>query len=122
MESPTRVGGASTAPLTADSQAILRVDASAVEVGSGSSILVGPDNGVFTAFLARAEEVREIREAALFLPEVSATFHGRDVFAPVAAQTVNEGATLVLALAATDPDGDDLTFTSPGLAADHVDL
>jgi hypothetical protein len=49
-------------------------------------MLVGPDNGVFTAFLPKCEEVREITNVALFLPEVSATFHGRDVFAPVAAQ------------------------------------
>ena len=48
--------------------------------------LVAPDNGVLTAFLDAAEEIREITEPALFLPEVSATFHGRDVFAPVAAQ------------------------------------
>lgn len=48
-------------------------------------ILVGPDNGVFTAFLPHADEVREITNKALFLPDVSSTFHGRDLFAPVAA-------------------------------------
>jgi hypothetical protein len=49
-------------------------------------ILVAPDNGVLTAFLPHADEVRELTNEALYLPEVSATFHGRDVFAPVAAQ------------------------------------
>lgn len=48
-------------------------------------ILVAPDNGVLTPFLPAAEEVREVANERLFLPEVSATFHGRDVFAPVAA-------------------------------------
>ncbi len=46
--------------------------------------LVGPDNGVLTPFLDLADEIREITEEQLFLPEVSPTFHGRDVFAPVA--------------------------------------
>jgi S-adenosylmethionine hydrolase len=58
----------------------------AIAAAFAGRMLVGPDNGVFTAFLPRADEVREITNTALFLPEVSATFHGRDLFAPVAAQ------------------------------------
>ena len=48
---------------------------------------VGPDNGVLTHVLAGQglREAYELTEAAYFLPRVSATFHGRDVFAPVAA-------------------------------------
>ncbi len=48
---------------------------------------VGPDNGVFTMVLAE-EEVRRIFHLTnpnFFLPELSHTFHGRDIFAPVAA-------------------------------------
>ena len=45
--------------------------------------LVGPDNGVLTPFLDLADEIHEITEERHFLPEVSPTFHGRDIFAPV---------------------------------------
>lgn len=57
----------------------------AVQVPQG--FLVGPDNGLFTYVLAEAEEWRavELRDPAYWLPQVSGTFHGRDIFAPVAA-------------------------------------
>jgi S-adenosylmethionine hydrolase len=48
---------------------------------------VGPDNGIFTYVLARepVEELVELSRPRFRLPEVSHTFHGRDVFAPAAA-------------------------------------
>ena len=48
---------------------------------------VGPDNGLFTPLLARSNTWRAVAlsESAYHRPEVSATFHGRDIFAPVAA-------------------------------------
>lgn len=48
---------------------------------------LAPDNGVLTQFLEteRILGVREIAQPAWFLREVGATFHGRDIFAPVAA-------------------------------------
>jgi S-adenosylmethionine hydrolase len=48
---------------------------------------VGPDNGLFSLILASAtsSETREIRNADLTLPDPHPTFHGRDVFAPIAA-------------------------------------
>jgi hypothetical protein len=48
---------------------------------------VAPDNGILTRVLELSGEsvVREIRERAFTRQEVSATFHGRDVFAPAAA-------------------------------------
>ncbi len=53
----------------------------------GRRHLLAPDNGLATGILTRREptEVRELRRADLELPCRSATFHGRDVFAPVAA-------------------------------------
>jgi S-adenosylmethionine hydrolase len=48
---------------------------------------VGPDNGIFGLALRR-EKVRraiELNNGDYFLPQVSSTFHGRDLFAPVAA-------------------------------------
>ena len=48
---------------------------------------VGPDNGVFAHVYAMESEVRvtSVTQTGYMLPRVSRTFHGRDVFAPVAA-------------------------------------
>jgi len=49
---------------------------------------VAPDNGVLTYVLASAREYRafSVEQRRYFLPEVSQTFHGRDILAPVAAR------------------------------------
>jgi hypothetical protein len=47
---------------------------------------IGPDNGIFSDLLdLPGTKVRHIANTKLFLPNVSTTFHGRDIFAPVAA-------------------------------------
>lgn len=48
---------------------------------------IGPDNGLFTFALKREKlkKVIALGKMEFFLPEVSPTFHGRDLFAPVAA-------------------------------------
>jgi len=48
---------------------------------------VGPDNGVFSYVIARepVEAVVELADPHYRLPQVSHTFHGRDIFAPAAA-------------------------------------
>ena len=49
---------------------------------------IGPDNGLFTRVLQREglQAAYALTQAAYFRhPQVSATFHGRDIFAPVAA-------------------------------------
>lgn len=48
---------------------------------------VAPDNGVLTYVLRNEKDItiREITNRKFFLPNVSHTFHGRDIFAPVAA-------------------------------------
>lgn len=49
-------------------------------------LFVGPDNGLFSDLLdSPGVKVRLIADRKFLLPDVSATFHGRDVFAPVAA-------------------------------------
>ncbi len=50
-------------------------------------LFVGPDNGLFSLVFAQQppHTVVSLAERGYFLPEVSATFHGRDIFAPVAA-------------------------------------
>jgi len=48
---------------------------------------IGPDNGLF-AFVAQREKVKKVivlTQQRYFLPKLSTTFHGRDLFAPVAA-------------------------------------
>lgn len=60
----------------------------AVAVCSESCYWVGPDNGLLGAVLPggdRHGEVRRVDAEALGLQLASATFHGRDVFAPLAA-------------------------------------
>jgi len=59
----------------------------AIRTGRGD-ILVGPDNGVLqpaAAALGGVLEARILENRDLMLPRSSSTFHGRDVFAPVAA-------------------------------------
>jgi S-adenosyl-L-methionine hydrolase (adenosine-forming) len=53
----------------------------------GDQIFVGPDNGLFSLVAPEGEtvEIREIQNPDYRLPEPHPTFHGRDVFAPVAA-------------------------------------
>ena len=48
---------------------------------------VGPDNGLFWPIITSHQQIKIIHltERKYFLPDVSHTFHGRDVFAPVAA-------------------------------------
>jgi S-adenosylmethionine hydrolase len=48
---------------------------------------VGPDNGIFTPVYLADPQARayEISDASLFRQPLSATFHGRDIFAPAAA-------------------------------------
>jgi S-adenosylmethionine hydrolase len=51
-------------------------------------ILIGPDNGLLMPAAARLGGIRATRELenrTWMLPDLSATFHGRDIFAPVAA-------------------------------------
>jgi S-adenosylmethionine hydrolase len=49
-------------------------------------VFVGPDNGLFTPFVAEGDwRAFELAASEYRLPAVSRTFHGRDVFAPAAA-------------------------------------
>ena len=59
----------------------------AILVKAGGHFFVGPDNGIFTYVSQREPSARffELTNKAYFRHPVSATFHGRDVFAPVAA-------------------------------------
>ena len=54
-------------------------------VESGGYSFIGPDNGLFTFNYVGDFKVRELNNPTYFLPMISETFHGRDIFAPVAA-------------------------------------
>src|SRR5580698_831658 len=57
-----------------------------VLVEAAGQFFVTPDNGVLAMIFAREKHVvREISNAQYFRIPVSQTFHGRDIFAPVAA-------------------------------------
>jgi S-adenosylmethionine hydrolase len=59
-----------------------------VAIAAGGYRFAGPDNGIFTLILAAYGDsrVHEITNAGLFRYEVAATFHARDIFAPVTAR------------------------------------
>ena len=60
----------------------------AVEVGDGTSVLIGPDNGLLApavAMVGGATRAVELTAEHYHLPSAGPTFAGRDVFAPAAA-------------------------------------
>ncbi len=59
----------------------------AVCIETDAALFVGPDNGLLSLAAPRAavRRIVELTEERFFLTPRSATFHGRDVFAPVAA-------------------------------------
>lgn len=77
----------------------------AVRVAEDERVLVGPDNGLLWPACERlggAVEAADVSLSPFRLEPLSATFHGRDVFAPVAA-TLAQGATLAEVGEALDP-------------------
>jgi S-adenosylmethionine hydrolase len=62
-----------------------------VAVGTGRALFVAPDNGVLTYVLHHAEQTADhpravhLTNPTYWLPDISHVFHGRDIFAPVAA-------------------------------------
>lgn len=60
---------------------------SAIALHAGDWFFVGPDNGLFSYILNEqtVHGVVELANPAYRLPQVSSTFHGRDIFAPAGA-------------------------------------
>jgi S-adenosylmethionine hydrolase len=78
----------------------------AVRTQGEGHLLVGPDNGLLTPAidaLGGAAEAVDVGSSKFVLSPASATFHGRDLFAPVAAHLA-AGAELSEAGEAFDPD------------------
>jgi S-adenosylmethionine hydrolase len=59
----------------------------AIAVHAGDWYFVGPDNGLFSYIYAQqvVHAAVALSNPAFHLPQVSSTFHGRDIFAPVGA-------------------------------------
>lgn len=110
---------------------------------AGGQFVIAPDNGLITGALARLggpAGVRRLENPAYRKSEVSATFHGRDVFAPAAAHlsrgvapadfgpALEEWVTLPTAGPRRDPDGwagevifiDDFGNLITNLTGEHV--
>jgi hypothetical protein len=66
----------------------------AIVASGGGYVFAAPDNGLLTGVRRRVRdwECRVIENERWMRPSVSRTFHGRDVFAPAAAQAAIEGA------------------------------
>jgi S-adenosyl-L-methionine hydrolase (adenosine-forming) len=79
-----------------------------VAVAAGAAVFVGPDNGLLSwavTALGGAARAFSLTNRALWLERVTATFHGRDIFMPVAAHLASEAE---LASAGTEIDVSDL--------------
>ena len=56
-----------------------------IVVSRDGHLFVGPDNGLFSLVIDKQSRIYHIEDVEYALKKVSHTFHGRDVFAPVAA-------------------------------------
>ena len=68
----------------------------AIALQTPEATFIGPDNGVFSLIVEDAQrdwssqtQMIELTEPRYWLPAISATFHGRDIFAPVGAHMLN---------------------------------
>jgi len=75
----------------------------------GQQRFIGPDNGALTMALARAKrevwpvEIFKLDQPRYWRPEISHVFHGRDIFAPVAAHLAQGVPLAVLGSSIIDP-------------------
>jgi S-adenosylmethionine hydrolase len=98
-------------------------DRDAVVIRVGSHALVGPDNGVLIP-VAHELAAKQDAEIECFRIEVadpaSATFHGRDVFAPAAARVHDRGVDSIQEIDGFTPTERDETLSFPEAATDET--
>jgi len=98
-------------------------------IETGAGLLVGPDNGVLApaATWMGRKTIRLISNQELFRQPVSQTFHGRDIFAPVAAHLSRGVATAacgpeladMVEIALPEPDESASAIAGEVVYADH---
>ncbi len=95
----------------------------AVRAANEGRLFVGPDNGVLALAIERlggAVEAAELTTSPFRLEPVTATFHGRDIFAPVAARLAT-GAALAEAGEPLDPEAlTAIALPEPRIYADRI--
>ncbi len=93
----------------------------ALAAAGREQFFVGPDNGLFSLVFAEQAPlmVVSLENPQYFLAKVSATFHGRDIFAPVAAHLSLGVPLTAFGPALSDPVG--LDFPAPEFGEEEVD-
>lgn len=101
----------------------------ALAIDTGEHFFIGPDNGLFSWICEREKQYRvvAITNEQLFRRPLSPTFHGRDVFAPVAAalsrgtkiDELGEEVTDIVRLPPLTPTGDGPSFEGRIIHTDH---
>lgn len=91
----------------------------ALAIEAGSHHLIAPDNGVAVpaARELAGDDEFAVYDIAYDKETASNTFHGRDVFAPVAAELHEAGGAADVARATPTPEWVDLTFPEPNLGS-----
>jgi hypothetical protein len=80
-----------------------------IAVQAGGQVYIGPDNGLFSVVYQQSEDRGEAFQAvhldrpACWRSEISNVFHGRDIFAPVAAHLANGVELLEVGTPIADP-------------------
>lgn len=66
-------------------------DRQAILVSYDNHFFIGPDNGIFSLIFSSSSEyeVFQLKNENYFFKDISSTFHGRDIFSPVAAHLSN---------------------------------
>ena len=101
-------------------------DRAVLVVRAGEHVLVGPDNGVLVPVARELARSEGENEASFFEVDVenpaSSTFHGRDVFAPIAAAVHEDGVEDFAADPDVSPVSDpvDLVFPSADVEGDRA--
>jgi S-adenosyl-L-methionine hydrolase (adenosine-forming) len=91
-----------------------------VAASRGELVLLAPDNGLLSLSVGEGWRLRSVERSDLFLPGGSATFHGRDRFAPVAAALAGGAAVDALGPAFAPGDLMALPFAPPQIGVNEV--
>lgn len=96
-------------------------DRSVLAVRVGEHAFVGPDNGVLYPVITAFDQPWEAFELTTYEAE-SSTFHGREVFAPLAAAIANQGVDRLETIHSLEPASTikELTFPEPTITASSI--